>query len=159
MACSSHYSPWCPLPPIGCNNTAWQGCQCHVIFMLLLNHADGEGPPRAGAVSLCLFFFLRSFFYVSSRWQRSFTLDLMEMICPEPAGVQIRIIVVFIVSKEGKSQRKIPIKSIHNNISHNKHLIVFTWNGNSVWLSGRLEPPKCLNRWCLMTFFLIYHRN
>lgn len=25
MASSSHYSPVCPLPPIGCNNIVWQG--------------------------------------------------------------------------------------------------------------------------------------
>lgn len=49
MACSSHYSPLCPLPPIGCNNTAWQGCQCHVSSCFCLttwttratSHQDG----------------------------------------------------------------------------------------------------------------------
>lgn len=49
MACSSHYSLLCPLPPIGCNNTAWQGCQCHVISCFCLttwttratSHQDG----------------------------------------------------------------------------------------------------------------------
>ncbi|KAG7229360.1 hypothetical protein INR49_012877, partial [Caranx melampygus] len=35
-ACSSHYSPLCPLPPIDCDNTAWQGCQCHVISYFCL---------------------------------------------------------------------------------------------------------------------------
>lgn len=36
MACSSHYSLLCPLPPIGCNNTAWHCCQCHVISYFCL---------------------------------------------------------------------------------------------------------------------------
>ena len=36
MACSSHYSLLCPLPPIGCNNTAWHGCQCHIISYFCL---------------------------------------------------------------------------------------------------------------------------
>lgn len=36
MTCSSHYSLLCPLPPIGCNNTAWHSCQCHVISYFCL---------------------------------------------------------------------------------------------------------------------------
>lgn len=74
MACSSHYSPLCPLPPIGCDNTAWQGCQCHVISCFCLttrttravSHQDGVFLPLAPQVA------------VSSRRQRSFTLDLIK---------------------------------------------------------------------------------
>lgn len=71
MACSSHYSPLCPLPPIGCNNTAWRGCQCHVISHFCLttwttratSHED-----RFTALLRC----------VCARWQRLFTLDLIK---------------------------------------------------------------------------------
>lgn len=49
MAYSSHYSLLCPLPPIGCNIAAWQGCQCRVISCFCLttwttratSHHDG----------------------------------------------------------------------------------------------------------------------
>ncbi|KAK2910554.1 hypothetical protein Q8A73_008269 [Channa argus] len=45
MACSSHYSPVCPLPPIGCNTTTLLGCQCHVITDFCLTAWMTGTPP------------------------------------------------------------------------------------------------------------------
>ncbi|KAG7476139.1 hypothetical protein JOB18_046638 [Solea senegalensis] len=50
MTRSSHSSLLCPLPPIGCNNTAWQGCQCLVIsyfcFTTRATRATSRQDPR-----------------------------------------------------------------------------------------------------------------
>lgn len=78
MACSSHYSLLCPLPPIGCNNTAWHGCQCHVISYFCLTTQTTRATSHRDHFS---FFFFLPYFSgsrVCSGWQRSFTLDLIE---------------------------------------------------------------------------------
>lgn len=74
MACSSHYSLWCPLPPIGCNNTSWHGCHCHIISHFLLttwtmraiSHQDRFSASCSSGSCVC------------SRWERSFTVDLIK---------------------------------------------------------------------------------
>ncbi|AWO97002.1 Hypothetical protein SMAX5B_009568, partial [Scophthalmus maximus] len=60
MACRSHSSPWCPLPPIGCDNAAWQVCQCHVIsyFCSTTWTTRGHlapGPPVSSRPGNCVF--------------------------------------------------------------------------------------------------------
>ncbi|KAK2844218.1 hypothetical protein Q5P01_010877 [Channa striata] len=57
MACSSHYSPACPLPPIGCNNSTSQGCQCHVIS----NFGSPAWTTRSAPLILTACFQMRSF--------------------------------------------------------------------------------------------------
>lgn len=81
MACSSHYSLLCPLPPIGCNNTAWQGCQCHVISCFCLT----TWTTRATSHQDGFFVSYSSGSFVSSRRQRSFTLDSIKIIFAKPA--------------------------------------------------------------------------
>lgn len=52
VACSSHYSPECPLPPIGCDNAAWQGCQCRVISRLCFTAPTTRATSQQDGVSL-----------------------------------------------------------------------------------------------------------
>lgn len=54
MACSSHYSPLCPLPPIGRDNTAWQGCQCRVNSRLCFTAPTTRATSQQDGVSLFL---------------------------------------------------------------------------------------------------------
>lgn len=54
MACSSHYSPLCPLPPIGRNNTAWQGCQCRFNSRLCFTVPTTRATSQQDGVSLFL---------------------------------------------------------------------------------------------------------
>lgn len=73
MACNSHYSLLCPLPPIGHNNTAWPGCQHRVIShfcltartMRAVSHQDQLTTSYSSGSCIC------------SRWKRSFAIDLI----------------------------------------------------------------------------------
>lgn len=52
MASSSHYSPVCPLPPIGCNNIVWHGgLPVSRHLKLLLNCMEDKGHFTPGSTS------------------------------------------------------------------------------------------------------------
>lgn len=73
MACSSHYSLLCPLPPIGCNNTTRHGCQCHIISYFYLTTWTRRATSHQDQFTVSYY----SGSCVCSRWGRSFTLDLI----------------------------------------------------------------------------------